>query len=163
MLSIGRRAEKITVVFDGYSSSPKDHDHIRRTKNSCCNIKIQPPYNIVAMLKSKFLDNKHNKNQLIHLLIQTFENYSTDNDNKISCFQCCDDADTSIVKAALYAAENGTVEVSIVFLWDYHFINWEPPFESKVTVLILFGVVSLQSASFQKALNMYNSNKALKN
>jgi len=35
---LSRRAQKIIVVFDGYSSSPKNHDHIRRTKNSCCNL-----------------------------------------------------------------------------------------------------------------------------
>ncbi len=33
---LGRYAENISGVFDGYGSSPKDHDHIRRTKNSCC-------------------------------------------------------------------------------------------------------------------------------
>ena len=31
---LGRYSQKITMVFDGYSSSPKDHDHIRCTKNS---------------------------------------------------------------------------------------------------------------------------------
>ena len=39
---LGRNSQKITVVFDGYSSSPKDHDHIRRTKNSCCDVQIRP-------------------------------------------------------------------------------------------------------------------------
>ena len=37
---LGSRSQKTIVVFDGYSSSPKDHDHIRRTKNSCCNLQI---------------------------------------------------------------------------------------------------------------------------
>ena len=35
---LGRCSQKIIVVFDGYSRSPKDHDHIRRTKNSYCDL-----------------------------------------------------------------------------------------------------------------------------
>ena len=38
---LGGYSQKIIVVFDGYSQSPKDHDHIRRTKNACCNILYQ--------------------------------------------------------------------------------------------------------------------------
>jgi len=37
---LGRHSQKITVVFDGYNNSPKDHDHIRRTMNSCCDVQI---------------------------------------------------------------------------------------------------------------------------
>ena len=33
---------RITVVFDGYNNSTKEHDHMRRTKNSCCDILIGP-------------------------------------------------------------------------------------------------------------------------
>jgi len=33
-----RRSQKIIVVFDGYTCLPKDHDHIRRSKISCCNL-----------------------------------------------------------------------------------------------------------------------------
>jgi len=39
---LGRLSQKIIVVFDGYSSSPKNHEHIRRTKNSCCNLQNRP-------------------------------------------------------------------------------------------------------------------------
>ena len=39
---LGRHSQKTTVVFDGYSTSPKDHNHIRRTKNSCYNLQIVP-------------------------------------------------------------------------------------------------------------------------
>ena len=53
---LGRHSQKITVVFDGYSSSPKDHDHIRHTKNSCCNVQIRPDM-IHLTPRSKFLDN----------------------------------------------------------------------------------------------------------
>ncbi|KAJ8413947.1 hypothetical protein AAFF_G00065450 [Aldrovandia affinis] len=37
---LGSRSQKIIVVFDGYSSSPKDHDHIRHTNNFCCDLQI---------------------------------------------------------------------------------------------------------------------------
>ena len=47
---LGRYAEKITVVFDGYSSLPKDHDHIRRTKNSCCVVQIRPDIDVKSQL-----------------------------------------------------------------------------------------------------------------
>ena len=33
-----------TVVFDGYSRSPNDHDHTWRTKNSCCDLQIRTGY-----------------------------------------------------------------------------------------------------------------------
>ena len=39
---LGRCSQKIIVVFDGYNRSPKDHDHIWRAKNSCCNLQIRP-------------------------------------------------------------------------------------------------------------------------
>ena len=68
---LGRHSQKITVVFDGYSSSPKDHDHIRRTKNSCCNIQIVPDI-IYLTPRANFMDNTHNKSELIHFLSLTF-------------------------------------------------------------------------------------------
>ena len=39
---LGSCSQKIIVVFDGYSRSPKDHDHFRRTKNSSCDLQIRP-------------------------------------------------------------------------------------------------------------------------
>ena len=47
---LGRYAEKITVVFDGYSSLPKDHDHIWRTKNSCCDVQIRPDIDVKSQV-----------------------------------------------------------------------------------------------------------------
>ncbi len=84
---------------------PKDHDHIRRTKNSCCDVQIQPDM-IHLMPKAKLLDNTHNKSELIHLLTSCFQ-------NQITVEVCDNDADTSVVKVALTAANIiGSVEVS---------------------------------------------------
>jgi len=52
-----------TVVFDGCNNSAKDHYHIRHTKNSCCDVHIQP--NMMHLIpRAKFLDNTHNKNRI---------------------------------------------------------------------------------------------------
>ena len=102
---LGRYFQKITVVFDGYSSSPKDHDHIRHTKNSCCDVQIRP--NMMHLTpRAKFLDNTHNKSEIIHLLSSAFQKH------QITIELCDNDADTSIVKAALAAAKDDSVEVS---------------------------------------------------
>ena len=106
---LGRHSQKITVVFDGYSSSPKDHDHIRRTKNSCCNLQIVPDM-IHLTPRAKFMDNTHNKSELIHLLSLTFQKY------QITVVQCDNDADSSIVRVALTDATDDSVEVSTIFL-----------------------------------------------
>ena len=104
---LGRSSQKIIVVFDGYSRSPKDHDHIRRTKNSCCDLQIRPDM-VHWTPKTKFLDNTHNKSELIHLLSSTFRRH------QITVEQCDNDADTSIVREALAAASDCSVEVSII-------------------------------------------------
>ena len=94
---LGGHSHKIIVVFDGYSSSPKDHNHFRRTKNSCCDLQIRP--NMIHLkTRAKFLDNMHNKSQLILLLSSTFRKY------QIIAEQCDNDADTSTVREALAAA-----------------------------------------------------------
>jgi len=62
------------VVFDGYNNSPKDHGLIRRTKNSCCDAQIQP--NMMHLTpRTKFLDNTHNMNEIIHLLSSAFQKH----------------------------------------------------------------------------------------
>ena len=102
---LGCSCKKITVVFDGYSSSPKDHDHIRRTKNSCCDLQIKPDM-IHLTSKAKFLDNAHNKKELIQLLSSTFKAHH------VAVKQCDNDADTSIVRVAMSDAQETSVEVS---------------------------------------------------
>ena len=91
---LGRHSQKITVVFDGYSSLPKDHDHIRHIKTSCCNLQIVSDM-IHLTTKEKFMDYTHNKSELIYLLSLTFRKYQT------TVVQCDNDADTSIVRVVL--------------------------------------------------------------
>ena len=102
---LGRCSQKISMVFDGYNRSPKYHDNIRHIKNSCCNPQIRrlngPP-------RVKFLDNTHNKSELIHLPSSTFRKHH------ITVEQCDNDADTSIVREALAAASDCSVEVSTI-------------------------------------------------
>ena len=52
------------------------------------------------------MDNTHNKSELINLLSSTFRK------RQITVEQCNNDADTSIVRAALAAATVDSVEVS---------------------------------------------------
>ena len=101
---MGSQCLKTTVVFDGYGSSTKDHDHLRRKKNACCDIQIRPDIKSIIQ-REKFLDNKSNKTQLIRLLAETFSI------NGIRVQECPDDADTSIVRAALDEARESPVEV----------------------------------------------------
>jgi hypothetical protein len=101
---LGSRSQKIIVVFDGYNSSPKDHDHIWRTKNSCCDLQIRLDM-MHLTTRAKFTDNTRNKSQLIHLLSSTFRKC------QIIVEQCDNDADTSIVREALAAAADDSVEV----------------------------------------------------
>ena len=95
---------RITVVFDGYHASTKDHEHLRRTKKACCDILIRPDIKIIVP-REKFLDNKNNKAQLVLLLAETFKR------SGISVLQCSNDADTSIVQVALDEARESPVEV----------------------------------------------------
>ena len=71
---LGRCSQQIIVVFDGYSRSPKDHNHIRRSKNSCCDLKIRPGM-VHWTPRAKFLDNTRNKHELIHLLSSTLRKH----------------------------------------------------------------------------------------
>jgi hypothetical protein len=61
----------VVVVFDGYMSSLKDHDHKRRAKYHSSNISLnqQTPCTIS---RARFLANGHNKTQMIQLLSDFF-------------------------------------------------------------------------------------------
>ena len=124
---LGKHSQKITVVFDGYNSSPKDHDHIRRTKKSCCNLQIRPDM-VHSTPRAKFMDNTHNKGELIQLLSLTFRKH------QIATEQCDNDADTSIVRVALTDATADSVEVSTI-ICTYLFILLSSHF-----VFVLTGV-----------------------
>ena len=69
-------------------------------------MKIRPDM-IASTTRAKFLDNTHNKSELIQLLSLTFQRY------QITVELGDNDADTSIVGAALAAAIDGSVEVSL--------------------------------------------------
>ena len=58
-----KSGKAVIVVFDGYERSPRDHDHSKRTKSLCGNIKIglDKASNIT---KKRLLDNLHNKAEL---------------------------------------------------------------------------------------------------
>ena len=102
---LGRCSQKIIVVFDGCSRSPKDYDHIRHTKNSFCDLKIRPDM-VHWTPRAYFLDKTRNKLELIHLLSSTFRKHH------ITVEQCDNDDNTSIVREALAAASDCYVEVS---------------------------------------------------
>ncbi|CAL8301374.1 unnamed protein product [Gadus morhua 'NCC'] len=72
VMSMGSQHLRIIVVFDGYGSSTKDHDHLRRSKNACCDFQIRPDLKNIVQ-REKFLDNKNNKSQLILFLAETFQ------------------------------------------------------------------------------------------
>jgi len=93
------------VVFDGYSRSPKDHDHIRCTKNSYSDLQIRPDM-VHYTPRAKFLDNTHNKSELIHLLSSAFPKHC------ITVDQCDNDADTSFVRQAFAAASDCSVKIN---------------------------------------------------
>ena len=89
--SMGSQRLRITVVFDGYGSSTKDHDHLRRTKNACCDIQIHPDIKVIVP-RERCLDNKRNKAQLIVLLAEIFGKHG------IRVQQCSDDADKQLLR-----------------------------------------------------------------
>ena len=65
------------------------------------------PDMITSTTRAKFLDNTHNKSELIQLLSLTFQRC------QITVELGDNDADTSIVGAALAAAIDGSAEVSL--------------------------------------------------
>src|SRR6218665_2528343 len=72
--------------------------------HSCCNLQTRPDM-MHSIPKAKFMDNNHNKTQLIQLLSSTFQKRA------ITVEQCDNDADTLIVRQALAATAIGSVEV----------------------------------------------------
>ena len=129
---LGKESRRITVVFDGYNSSQKDHDHIRRTKNSCCDMQIRPDM-IASTTRAKFLDNTHNKSELIQLFSLTFQRC------QITVELGDNDADTSIVGAALAAAIDGSVDC---FMYNLLFSGTSRRYWCAHTPLYLFFTAS---------------------
>ncbi|KAG0728138.1 hypothetical protein GWK47_033118 [Chionoecetes opilio] len=112
----------LNAEINCFINSPKDHDHIRRTKNSCCDLQIRPDmiHDMIHVTpRAKFMDNTHNKSELIHLLSSTVWK------SQITVVQYDNDADTSIVRAALAAATEDSVEVraedvDVLIMLVYH-------------------------------------------
>ena len=98
------KGRRCTVVFDGYSSSPKDHEHLRRLKNHSANVSLSPS-TPCTMSKSRFLANSHNKSQLISLLKNVLVSQGVD------VVVAEDDADTLVVREAMKAALTQAVDV----------------------------------------------------
>ncbi|KAL7404690.1 hypothetical protein ABVT39_018384 [Epinephelus coioides] len=93
---LGSRSRKIILVYDGHSSSCPNPV----SKNSCFDQQFRP-VKIHLTARAKFMDNTHNKSELIHLLFSTFQKHP------ITVEHCDNNADTLIVAAAT----NDTVEV----------------------------------------------------
>ena len=102
---LGRNDQYIVVVFDGYSSSTKDHEHVRRTKNSSADIAISSAI-VHWTSRPKFLANLQNKSQLIEMLVHYFQ------ENEIFVERSEHDADSLVVKEALNCSAHDVVEVS---------------------------------------------------
>ena len=116
---LGSQSQKIIVAFDGFNISPKDHDRIRNTTKACCDMQIQPDMIHLAP-RARFLDNVNNKRALIQLLASAFR------DLHITVVQSDSDADTIIVREALAAAMNGSVEVNNICMYFLHSSQVEP-------------------------------------
>lgn len=110
-----------TVVFDGYASSPKDHEHTKRKKKDVGGIQLMISSDrICSLSKEKFLANDANKSNFIAFLSQLI---SADADLKV--ITANDDCDTLIVKEAVTCSATSSVEViaedtDILVLLLYH-------------------------------------------
>jgi hypothetical protein len=97
------------VVFDGYESSPKDHEHKRRSKDSigCSEIRIIPT-KPCPVTKAKFLSNNVNKSKFITYICELLQNVG------INTSIARDDADTLVVKKALQLSSSNNKSVEII-------------------------------------------------
>lgn len=102
-LANGRRC---IAVFDGYSSSPKDHEHQRRLKNSSGAIEVTlDESKPCTVTKEKFLAGPSNKAQFIKLLS------SLANSVDIETHTADNDADTLLVRKVLEQQKSEPVDV----------------------------------------------------
>ena len=111
----------VTVVFGGYASSPKDHDHKRRSKYYCPDIKILMDISCTTP-KKKLLSNPQNTTQLIELLAGIFRS------NAINVVIAKDDTDTLIVSTALRISFQEDVEIKgedtdVLCLLTHHYVK----------------------------------------
>ena len=96
-------ASSITaVVFDGYSSSTKDHEHSRRSKIFSANIEIMED-TPVTVPQSHVLANRRNKSSLTKLLARYLSA------NGLMTKLSCEDADTLVVETAMERSKSVSV------------------------------------------------------
>ena len=110
---------QVVVVFDGCSSSTKDHEHRRRVKYYYSDIRITKS-TACTVTKKKLLVNSNNKKGLIDLICEVFF------DNGIRVIKANDDADTLIAREALNLALVNKIEVraedtDVLCLLVHHF------------------------------------------
>ena len=95
---------EVTVIFDGYEPSTKDHEHKRRVIAFRAEIAVKES-TFCSVTKTKFLTNNNNKKELIDLISSIFTV------NGIEVIRACNDADTLIVKKTLEMSFYGDVEL----------------------------------------------------
>ena len=90
------------IIFDGYgdSTSTKDQEHSRRSKNKCHDFNISQE-TVITVSQTSFLANDKNKSQFLNLLIPQLRA------DGHTVRQTTGDADTMIVKAAIDVASEG--------------------------------------------------------
>ena len=107
------------VVFDGYDSSTKSNEHLRREAGKTTPDVIIKGANLVPYTKERFLSSPNNKKQLINFLSQLLKE-----DGQIVDL-CKADADTKIVSTALDIAKTSPVfvvadDTDIAIMLLYH-------------------------------------------
>lgn len=115
---------EIDVVFDGYDDplSTKTHEHTRRKVTSSADVNITDASMRVTCTRKTFLQNTHNKTELIRILQEKLSNNGIQNEQSVG------DADILTVKTALQKAEHQETTVvsddtDILAMLMYH---WKP-------------------------------------
>ena len=93
------------VVFDGYDSSTKSNEHLRRGQGKVTQDVVIKEDNLVPYAKDRFLASTNNKIELINLISK----HLTDDGQNV--YQCKADADTKIVSTALHIAADANAVV----------------------------------------------------
>lgn len=103
---VKERGKQTMVIFDGYNSSPKDHDHQRRSKDYSATLVLHLGTPCTTS-KARFMANSRNKSQLITLLSDALQA------NGVDVLIENDDADTAIVREGLSQSQEHDVEIRV--------------------------------------------------
>ena len=93
---LSKGCEKVLVVFDGYQSSPKDHEHRHRHNLSCADLEVKHDSKILVD-RTRFVSNGRNNEALIQLLMSRQPNSL----RGVKCEKSNKDADTLLVRLTL--------------------------------------------------------------